>query len=374
MSAVAEKSISPQLALRACIQKVATGPEYSKDLSFEEARDAMRLALDGSADPVQTAVFLIALRMKRETDAENKGVLQAIRDTMPAIVAPVDELIDVADPYDGYARGLPASPFLAPLLAACGVPAVSHGLQAVGPKYGITHRMVLQAAGADVDLTTDAAVERIGNPDIGWAYLDQKDFCPALHDLVPLRTRMVKRQVLTTVEVLTGPVRARKATHLMTGYVHKAYPPIYAELARFAGFDSALVIRGVEGGIIPSLQQDAKLWFYHDKGEEEFVVSNPTTLGIEQATRAVPLPADLPPAGLREDQIATAIDSDTAARHAAEAGVAALEGKAGPARDSLVYGAAICLWHLKRYPSLADAADAVRGVIDSGEPLARFRA
>ncbi|UCE90286.1 MAG: anthranilate phosphoribosyltransferase [Pseudomonadota bacterium] len=374
MSAVAEKSISPQLALRACIQKVATGPEYSKDLSQEETREAMRLVLDGTADPVQTAVFLIALRMKRETDDENKGILQAIRDTMPTIVAPVDELVDVADPYDGYARGLPASPFLAPVLAACGVPAVSHGLQAVGPKFGITHRMVLQAAGADVDLASDAAVQRIADPNIGWAYIDQKAFCPPLHDLVPLRTRIVKRQVLTTVEVLTGPVRARKATHLMTGYVHKAYPPIYAELARFAGFDSALIIRGVEGGIIPSLQQDAKLWFYHDKGEEQFVVSNPATIGIDQPTRAVPLPEDLPPAGVRDDQIATAIDSGAAARHAAEAGIAALEGKAGPVRDSLIYGAAICLWHLKRYPSLADAADAVREVIDSGEPLAHFRA
>eukprot|EP00494_Astrolonche_serrata_P017896 UN18086 len=55
--------------MRTCIQKVATGPEYSKDLSFEEARDAMATILDGSADPVQAAVYLIALRMKRETQA-----------------------------------------------------------------------------------------------------------------------------------------------------------------------------------------------------------------------------------------------------------------------------------------------------------------
>jgi hypothetical protein len=30
------------LVLRACIQKVATGPEYSKNLSFEETRCALR--------------------------------------------------------------------------------------------------------------------------------------------------------------------------------------------------------------------------------------------------------------------------------------------------------------------------------------------
>ena len=170
------------------------------------------------------------------------------------------------------------------------------------------------------------------------------------------------------------------ASETLTGRTDSSTRPIFRTLvyiarrSRFAGFDSALIIRGVEGGIIPSLQQDAKVWFYHDGGEEQFVVANPTTIGINQPTRAVPLPKDLPPAGVRDDQIATAIDSSTAARHTAEVGIAALEGKTGPARDSLIYGAAICLWHLKRYPSLADAAHAVREVIDSGEPLARFRA
>ena len=57
----------PKLAMRSYIQRIATGPEYSKDISFAEARDAMNHILDGSADPVQAGIFLIALRMKRET-------------------------------------------------------------------------------------------------------------------------------------------------------------------------------------------------------------------------------------------------------------------------------------------------------------------
>ncbi len=54
---------APLATLRSCIQKVATGPEYSKDLSFEEARVAMRTILSGATDPVQAAVFLIALQV-----------------------------------------------------------------------------------------------------------------------------------------------------------------------------------------------------------------------------------------------------------------------------------------------------------------------
>ena len=362
-----------QIAMRTAIQKVATGPEYSKDLSLDEAYEATQFILSAEADPVQTAIYFIALRMKRETDDENKGVLKALIDNAEIVTAPVDELVDIADPYDGHARGLPMAAFIPAVLAASGVPAVCHGLDAVGPKFGVTHRKVLSAAGINVSMNPKQAAERLANETAGWAYLDQSAFCPKLHDLVPLRTRMVKRQVLTTVEVLVGPLRGRKQTHLLTGYVHKAYPPIYAELARFAGFDSAMIVRGVEGGVIPSLQQPAKVFWYKDKGEEQEITIDPTHLGIQQETRAVPLPKDLPKAH-SGDEISNEINPDVAATAAAEAGLAALQGKTGPARDSLVYSASLVLTHLGRYGSQSDAADAVRKVLDSGKALAHFKA
>ncbi len=374
MSAARITQIDAGIAMRSCIQRIATGPELSKDLSFDEARAAMEYILQGKVDPVQAGVFLIALRMKRETDDENRGVLQAISDATDTVAAPVDELMDVADPYDGYTRGLPASPFIPPVLAACDVPTVSHGLESVGPKFGVTHRKVLRAAGIDVDLSPTDAAARIANANIGWAYVDQKAFCPRLHDLVNLRGLIVKRPAVTTVEVMAGPIRGRKKTHLMTGYVHKSYPRMYAMLARHAGFDSALIVRGVEGGVVPSLQQPAKVFYYHDEGEVQQILVEPTSIGISQSKRAIPIPDDLPKIKNKGDTIATTVDPDAIAKAAAEAGIAALEGKGGPAYDSLVYAAAICLLHLKRHDSLQAAADAVHKALDSGEPLARFRA
>jgi anthranilate phosphoribosyltransferase len=374
MSSQSATNDAAELVMRGCIQKVATGPEYSKDLSFEEAYDAMRVILEGRADPVQAAVFLIALRMKRETDDENAGVLQAIMDTMQTVTADVDEVLDIADPYDGYTRGLAVSPFLPPVFAACGLPAISHGVEKLGPKYGATHRKVLAQAGINIDRSAVQAAQDLANADIGWSYVDQKAFCPALHDLIPLRSRIVKRPVLTTVEVLTGPVRGRLKTHLMTGYVHKAYPPVYAELARQAGFDTAAIIRGVEGGVIPSLKQPARIFCYHDRGEEYPVECYPDSVGIDQPTRAVPIPAETPAATRAGDEIATTVDIDAAAASAAHTGLEALDGQPGPAHDSLVYAAAIVLHHLGRHDSLASAAGEVRQVLASGEALARFKA
>ncbi len=359
-------------ALRQCIQKVATGPEYSKDLSLDEAHQAMSAILEDDSDHVQAAVFLIALRMKRETDAENKGILKAINDVCQVATADVDELIDIADPYDGYSRSVPVSALLPALLAECGLPAVSHGLETVGPKYGVTHRMVLRACGVDVDLSPAAAAKRIADSKIGWAYVDQKSSTPALHNLVPLRQRIVKRPVITTVEVLTGPIRAKSKTHLLTGYVHKAYPPIYAELARFSNFDSAIIVRGVEGGIIPSLKQEAKIYSYHDKGAESMVEIKPGECQIKQDTRAVPIPTDMKKTDPAADDIANEYDVDAVAEYAAKCGKAALSGKTGTAYDSLVYSASICLKHIGKFSTLAEAATFVRSVLDSGKALERL--
>lgn len=363
-----------QLNLRQCIQKVATGPEYSKDISYQNAYDAMRFILSGEADPVQSAIFFIALRMKRETDDENRGILQAIIDETQPVTADVDELIDVSDPYDGFARGLPASTFLPAVLSALGLPAVLHGLDKVGPKFGVTHRMVLNAAGKTVDMTPADAAGLIANPDVGWAYVDQASYCPSLHDLVPFRTTMVKRTVMTTVEVLVGPVRAKGKTHFMSGYVHKAYPPIYASLARQSGFDSMVLVRGVEGGVTPSLQQAGRVWSYLDQGEENMTELDPKALGIDRAARAVPIPAEIPGAPVPGDEIAVALDTEAAAKATAELGLAALGGEEGPMRDSLIYAGAIALQQLNKFESLDEAAQKIRDVLDSGAALERFNA
>ena len=356
--------------MRSIIQRIATGPELSKDISRDEARAGMRLILDGEVDPVQAGIFLIALRMKRETDDEMRGVLQAIRDATHSITVPVDEVVDIADPYDGFNRTLPASPFLPAVLAACGIAAVSHGVETMGPKYGVTHRQILRAAGLPVDLSVADAAVRLGNPACGWAYVDQQVFCPKLHQLAALRTLIVKRPAITTAEALVGALRGRRLTHLVTGYVHKAYPRIYALLARDAGFDSALLVRGVEGGVIPSLRQSGKAFQYHARGDEHPVEFNPADWGGTQALRAPQIPGAEDANG---DDAAAPFDHESVARAAVEAGLAALRGAPGATRGALVCAGALCLWHLRRRDSLLAAAQAVREVLDNGAALAHFQ-
>jgi anthranilate phosphoribosyltransferase len=359
--------------MRSIIQRIATGPDMSKDISQEEARAGMRAVLDNAVDPVQSAIFLIALRMKRETDEENRGILDGIREQSISVVADVDEVLDISDPYNGYNRSLPAAPLLPAVLAACGVATISHGVETMSPKFGITHHRVLKAAGKDVSLSVQQAADQLSNSDIGWAYVDQKAYSPALHNLTELRSKIVKRQAITTVEVLTGPVRGKNKTHYMSGYVHKPYTRVYAMLARHAGFDSCLMIRGVEGGITPSLRQAGKVFYYHDKAEEQSQDFDPADIGIQQALRATPLPDELPPAPESED-VSASFDADAVAKMAADAGLAAMNGEQGSTYDALVYSGAIALWHLKKYETIQHAAGKIREVLNNGSALKHFNA
>ncbi|MDJ0958909.1 MAG: hypothetical protein QNI91_18725 [Arenicellales bacterium] len=359
--------MTPQAKMRSLLQRIATGPELSKDISLEEACSGMELILQGEANPVQAGLFLIALRMKRETNDELLGIQQALLKVTKHTEVGVDDLVEISDPFNGYVRGLSVVSFLAPLLAACGVPAICHGVETVGPKYGVTHHNVLDAAGVDVGLALPDAVARISDPKIGWAYVDQRMTCPSLYQLIGLRDLMVKRTCLTTIEVALHPIRAKKRTHLLTGYVHKPYPPIYTMLARNAGYHSAMVVRGVEGGVVPSLQQPSKLHCYYDGQSDEELRIEPSMVGIEHGShRALPIPEK---AIVADEEV----DINRAAAAAAQAGISALHGEPGLAYDSLVYSGALVLSHLK-HGSVDDCASRIREALDSGAVADRFSA
>jgi anthranilate phosphoribosyltransferase len=152
--------------------------------------------------------------------------------------------------------------------------------------------------------------------------------------------------------------------------VHKPYPRVYALLARHAGFDDSLIIRGTEGGVIPSLRQDSRMFVVHDKGEEQLVEFKPQDIGIQQEVRAPLIPGQGDASELESD--VEAFDPARVSSQAAEAGFAALNGQKGASYDSLVLGAAIMLWGLKKADSFAEGANMARKALDSGAVKARF--
>ena len=353
--------MNTQNLIHSIIQRIATGPELSKNIETEEAEVAMSAILGGEIDEVQAAIFLIALRMKRETMEENIGILEALLKFTDCQKIDVDNLVDIGDPYSGYNRSIPISAFLPPLLAELGLPTLIHGLDSVSPKYGLTHRHINQALGINVDLSVSESKARIEDSDIGWSYVDQNQYCKPLHDLVPLRNKVVKRTVLNTMETLIGPLRGNN-THSILGYVHKAYPPIYAALCEKVGFNSSLLIRGVEGGVVPSLRQKGLMISYHKGVEKARVETDPKLLGINSELRAIAIPKEFK----------NGIERDLLAEYVVNLGCSALSGESGMFYDSLVYSASLILWHVNKENSIEESASMVRQALDSGRVLKRL--
>lgn len=359
--------------IHSVLQRVATGPELSKNISYEESRSVTNALLDDKIDPVQAAVFLIGLRMKRETDDELKGMLDALNDRTTHVKAQCDDVVAMSDPYNGFNRTIHASLFVLPVLAACGVRAYSHGVELVGPKYGVTHHSIIKALGGNPLSDMDTVAAKISDNSVGWAYADQSMFCKPLSDLTSLRAKIIKRPALSTTEVMLTPVTGQKKTHLVTGYVHKPYRETYAMLSRHLKLDSMLLIRGTEGGVIPSFRAKAHFVRYEGSNDAEEHDVELEPLELNRDYRAEDIPETMP-APTDSNYIGMKWDVDALAKLCADKGLSALNGEPGAVYDAAVLGTALTLWHVGKVESLVQGASMAREAIASGEALRHLQA
>jgi len=361
-----DRAMSPARArIREAIQKVAVGPDRGRDLHRDDARAVMQEILSGEIDEVQTAVLLIALRMKREAMEEFIGLFEALQSSIDTVIAPVPDVFCLADPFDGYVRNVSMTPFIPPVLAACGLTSLLHGVETVGPKHGVTAQKVYQYAGISVDHTSQEIASML--PEFGWGYIDQASYAPSLNRLIGLRDRIVKRTALTTLERMLMPIQGSRATHLVLGYVHKAYPHIYANVAKHAGYESILLTKGVEGGLAPAVNKPLRHFFFDGqlpKNIDDYkeVLENQSLFTSESAALSV-------------EQ-----DNHDSVQRCLAVGLGVLAGESGVARDSLCLAAGqIIMAHNAKLSlthglnvSLAEAVEKVRRCLDNGAALERF--
>ena len=344
--------------MREAIQNIAVGPDRGRDISRELSSQVMRGVLEGEVDEVQAAVFLIALRMKRESIEEFVGLFDALNQSIVPVTAGVDDLVLLADPFNGYVRNVTMTPFLPAVLSACGLNSVMHGVETVGPKHGVTAHKVLKLAG----IATTSSAERVAGQvaDIGWGYVDQSGYAPTLYALQDLRDRIVKRTALTTLERLLMPIRGRLNTHLVLGYVHKAYPEIYATVARAAGYKKVLLLKGVEGGLAPALNKPLRRFAFDGELPDDIDAQKQLieSQNMFEATSAA----------------LSVGDAENSVDRCLEVGLQVLGGVKSVARDSLCLASAQILIAHSTNLSLREAVEKVQMCLDNGSAKTHFNA
>ena len=146
-----------------------------EDLTAGDAEQAMMTILEGSATATQIGAFLVALRMKGETDEEVLGFARAMR----AKATPVDAglagkpLLDIVGTGgDGHST-FNISTTAAFVAAGAGVRVAKHGNRSISSRCGAAD--VLEGLG--IKLITDPELMGQAIREIGIAFL----FAPALH-------------------------------------------------------------------------------------------------------------------------------------------------------------------------------------------------
>jgi anthranilate phosphoribosyltransferase len=228
---------------RAVIKAVATGQRGSRDLTFDEAREATTALLDGDVTPAQAGAFLIGMRVKGEAADELAGVAQALRDRAAPLHAPAGRpLLVSCGAFDGVAD-VPALGLAASVCAGAGGASVVTACgDRLGPKHGVTPADVLAALGGPARPTpaqSEAMLVRAGV-----ALVHAGTALPGWEELAVLRDEVGLRGPIHSAEKLVDWFGARR---FVVGHTHGGYGPrLLGALARL-GAEGAIAVRGIEG-------------------------------------------------------------------------------------------------------------------------------
>jgi anthranilate phosphoribosyltransferase len=261
------KAAEPAERMKNYLDKIATGPEMGRDLTEQEAEDALAMILAGDVSPVRAGVFLVAGRMKRETLAENLGYWRALDRATVKRQTTLTPLLQVADPFDGCNRAPYLGFYALPVIAALGLPVYGHSTLSLPPKFGVTFEDILHKHyGIPANLSLDRRIRLLETFRFG--YLSTRQTHPSLENLRGLRQEIVKRTALSTFEKMLMPLAgAPGGNFLATGYFHKGYEIPMLAVAEQSGFDRFLLVNGVEGTTLFAVHKPARA-FIKKKGED----------------------------------------------------------------------------------------------------------
>jgi anthranilate phosphoribosyltransferase len=232
--------MAASFSMQQFIAKIAKGQKTSKDLTWEEAKQAMRLLIEGTASPEQVGGFLVAMRLKTESVTELAAFTAQARQYIPPIpnVAGLP-IIDVPC-YAGKQATFHVIVPAAIVAAATGAVILMHGSKGPEDRSGVSP--ILRALRLPTELTST----EIGGElrDQSFAYLDLALYHPPVSRLLELRQQLGVRNLFHPVARMLNPARAGSQ---VIGLSHPPYFEKTAEALRMLGCRRALVIRGVEG-------------------------------------------------------------------------------------------------------------------------------
>ncbi len=232
------------------VRILGKGKRGARNMTREEAREAMGMLLDGEVEDTQLGAFLMLLRHKEENAEELAGFTEAFRQRNRAPKIAVD--LDWPS-YAGKKRHLPWYLLAAKALADSGLRILLHGggAHTAGRLYS---EQLLELL--DIPLCQDWDEVALALDERQLAFIPLGAWAPQLQRMIDLRNTLGLRSPIHSLARILNPLGAHCG---LQSIFHPGYQAEHREASRLLG-DHAIVIKG-EGGEI-EVNPDATCHLY----------------------------------------------------------------------------------------------------------------
>ena len=210
----------------------------NQNLTAEEAEQVMDEIMDGTAEQMNMAAFLTALRMKGETVEEITAFAKGMRKHGTKVPVEGDVLEIVGTGGDG-ANSINISTTASIIVAAAGYKVAKHGNRSVSSKSGAAD--CLEALGVKLDLEAEKNAEILKEANI--CFMFAQKYHTAMRFVGPVRKGLGIRTVFNILGPLANPASAN--VELLGVYSEDLVEPMAHVLAKL-GVKRALVVYGQE--------------------------------------------------------------------------------------------------------------------------------
>ncbi|MDP5275046.1 anthranilate phosphoribosyltransferase [Chengkuizengella axinellae] len=319
------------------LKEVGRGKRGAKDLSYKEALKAAEHILTGKATPSQIGAFLIAERIKMESQEEIQAFIEVCK--LHSLRYPMENSIDCAGPYDGRNSSFIATIPTAFVLAACGLPVTLHGGKTLPPKLGVTLYDVMNEMCRDGNISNKNLLK--GAEEAGILFVETEKWCPPLEKMRTIREEIGMRTLFNTVEKY---LRFSNSSYMAVGVFHGTVFEKMAKLLSNLGIQKGIIVQGMEGSEDISVEKQTRTLIVKDEQHELFII-DPEVLEMQ---------CDFPEVNWTvEKQTSTALD--------------VLKGTAElPFHNMVILNSAVRLWVADKVDSIEQGIYSVRHILEQG--------
>ena len=319
------------------IREAIAGLVEGRDLTSNEAAQAMSEIMEGDTTPAQIGAFLTALHVKGETPDEIVGMARAMRGRSLRVEIE-GQVVDTCGTGGDSSGSFNISTTVGLVLAGAGLKVAKHGNRAASGTTGSAD--VLEGLGVKIDLGPEGVKRCI--EEAGFGFMFAQTFHPAMRFVAAPRREIGIRTVFNFLGPLTNPAGA--GAYLM-GVGDPGLAPKVPRVLDGLGAKHALIVHGQDGLDEVSLAAPTDVWELKEGAVSSYTVT-PDDFGLDSVDND-----SLKVAGVAE--------SASTLREV-------LAGSPGPARSVVLANAAAALIAADRASTLRDGVELAASAIDTG--------